>query len=394
MRKIVAGGRLKPAKRMKEIPPSSTFKVLSLAKELERQGKDIIHMEVGEPDFDTPAHIKRAAEEALARGMTKYTPSAGLPELREAIAEHIATKGITTAAKNIIVTPGAKHAVFCAMAAALDPSDEVIIPSPCWTYEPMVLVVGAKPVFVETTPADGFKVRVEKVQEALTKKTKMMLINYPNNPTGAVMQQGDLQPIVDLAIDHDLWILSDEIYDCLVYEGEHVGVMSLPNMAERTIYINGFSKAYAMTGWRLGYAVAPVELIAEMNKVQQASTTCVAGFVQAAGVAALRGPQDCVREMCDEYRKRRDAIVKRLNSIDGFECTKPAGAFYVFPNIKKLGVSSLNLCELLLREAGVAAVPGSGFGPYGEGHVRFSYATSIQNIQRALDRIKDVFAKR
>lgn len=384
---------MKPAKRMNEIPPSSTFKVLALAKELERQGKDIIHMEVGEPDFDTPDHIKRAAEKALAHGMTKYTPSAGLPELREAIAEHLATKGITTTSGNVIVTPGVKHAIFCAMAAALDPGDEVIIPSPCWTYEPIVRVVGAKPVFVEASRADEFKVRVEKVQGALTKKTKMIMINYPNNPTGAVMQQEDLRPIVDLAIDHDLWVLSDEIYDCLVYEGKHVSVLSLPKTTERTIYVNGFSKAYAMTGWRLGYAVAPVELIAEIDKVQQASTSCVAGFVQAAGIAALRGPQDFVRKMRDEYRKRREVIVKGLNSIEGFECTKPAGAFYAFPSIKKLGVSSLNLCEFLLREAGVAAVQGSGFGPHGEGHVRFSYATSLDNIKKAINRTKEAVKK-
>jgi len=379
---------------MKEIPPSSTLKVLNLAKELERQGKDIVHMEVGEPDFDTPAHIKRAAEEALARGMTKYTPSAGLPELREAIAEHLATKGISTDAKNVIVTPGAKHAIFCALAATLDPGDEVIIPSPCWTYEAMVRIVGGKPVFIESKQSDEFKVKVDHVQEALTDNTRMILLNYPNNPTGAVMQQQDLQPVIDLAIDHDIWILSDEIYDCLVYEGKHVSVMSLPNTAERTIYINGFSKAYAMTGWRLGYAVAPVELIAEINKIQQASTTCAAGFVQAAGVAALRGPQDCVREMCDEYRKRRDVIVNGLNSIDEFECIKPAGAFYAFPRIKKPGISSLDFCEFLLREAGVAAVPGSGFGPYGEGHARFSYATSRQNIQRGLDQMGDALARR
>ncbi len=379
---------------MKEIPTSSTLKVLGLAKELERQGKDIVHMEVGEPDFDTPAHIKRAAEEALARGMTKYTPSVGLPELREAIAEHLVTKGISTDAKNVIVTPGAKHAIFCALAATLDPGDEVIIPSPCWTYEAMVRIVGGKPVFIESKQSDEFKVKVEQVQEALTDNTRMILLNYPNNPTGAVMQQKDLQPIIDFAIDHKLWVLSDEIYDCLVYEGKHVSVMSLPNTAERTIYINGFSKAYAMTGWRLGYVVAPVELIAEINKIQQASTTCAAGFVQAGGVAALRGPQDCVREMRDEYRKRRDAIVKGLNSIDVFKCIKPAGAFYAFPSIKKPGVSSLDFCEFMLREADVAAVPGSGFGPYGEGHVRFSYATSIQNIQLALDRIGDAFARR
>ncbi len=375
---------------MKDIPPSSTLKVLSLAKEIERQGKKIIHMEVGEPDFDTPDHIKKAAEEALARGMTKYTASAGLMELREAIAEHTATKGFATTAKNVLVTPGAKHAIFCAMVAALDPGDEVIIPSPCWTYKAMVNIVGAKPVFVETTREKGFKVEVEAVQKALTPKTKMLLLNYPNNPTGAVMQKEDLRPIADLATDRKLWVLSDEIYDCLVYEGEHVGLLSFPNMGERTIYINGFSKVYSMTGWRLGYAVAPVELIAEMTKIQQASTSCAAGFVQAAGVAALRGPQEFVTKMRGEFRKRRDEIVKELNSIDGIDCSKPGGAFYVFPSIKELGISSLEFCETLLHEAGVAAVPGSGFGPYGKGHVRFSYATSMENIKQAVKQVKNV----
>ncbi|MDI6642855.1 MAG: pyridoxal phosphate-dependent aminotransferase [Candidatus Hodarchaeaceae archaeon] len=381
---------MKPAKRMESIPPSSTLRVLGLAKELERQGKKIIHMEVGEPDFDTPAHIKKAAEEALARGMTKYTPSAGLPELREAVAEHLATKGIKTTAKNIIITPGAKHAIFCAMAATLDPGDEVIIPSPCWTYEAMVRIVGGKPVFVKTSAENGFKLKVEDVQKMLTPKTRMLLLNYPNNPTGAVMRQREIRPLVDLATDRKLWVLSDEIYDCLVYEGEHASPMSFPGMAERTIYINGFSKAYAMTGWRLGYAAAPAELIAEMSKIQEASTSCVAGFVQAAGIAALRGPQGFITEMREEYKRRRDEIVKGLSSIDGIDCAKPEGAFYAFPVIKKLGIPSLEFCEVLLREAGVAAVPGSGFGPYGEGHVRFSYATSMENIKQAIKRVGEV----
>ena len=381
---------MKPAKRMSTIPPSSTLKVLALAKELQRQGKDIVHMEVGEPDFDTPPHIKKAAVEALERGATKYTPSAGTPELREAIAKHLVGKGISTAAKNVIVTPGAKHAIFCAMAATLDPGDEVIIPCPCWTYEAIALTFGAKPVYVETTQADGFKLRAERLKKAITPKTKMILLNYPNNPTGAVMKKEELKAVADLATDHKLWVLSDEIYDCLVYEGKHASVMGLPGMAERTVYVNGFSKAYAMTGWRLGYAVAPAELVAEMDKIQQASTSCVAGFVQAAGLAALQGPQDCVEKMRKEYHKRRDAIVEGLNSIDGFECAKPDGAFYAFPSIKKLGISSLEFCERLLREVGVAAVPGSGFGPYGEGHVRFSYATSMENIKKAIERVKSV----
>ncbi|RLG56808.1 MAG: pyridoxal phosphate-dependent aminotransferase [Hadesarchaea archaeon] len=389
-RKILAGVRLKPANRMKEIPPSSTLKVLSLAKELEHQGKKIIHMEVGEPDFDTPEHVKKAARDALAQGLTKYTPSLGTPELRNAITEHLKEKGIETEMKNVIVTPGAKHAIFCAMVATLDPGDEVIIPSPCWTYEAMVRIVGAKPIFIETTRENEFKIEPEKVEEALTSRTKMLLLNYPNNPTGAVMTEEELRPIADLASDRGLWVLSDEIYDSLVYEGKNASILSIPEMAERTIYVNGLSKTYSMTGWRLGYAVAPIELISEMNKIQQASTSCAASFVQAAGVTALRGPQDFIEKMREEFRKRRDEIVKRLNSIDGIDCPKPGGAFYAFPSIKDLDISSLEFCELLLQKAGVASVPGSGFGPYGEGHVRFSYATSMKNIKEATEKIKEV----
>lgn len=361
--------------------------MLDIAKQLEREGREIIHMEVGEPDFDTPKHIKRAAREALARGATKYTPSAGIPELREAIAEHLEGKGVPATAKEVLVTPGAKHAIFCAMAAALDPGGEVLIPSPCWTYEGIALMAGAKPIYIETTQVDEFRLKVEKVQEKLTSKTKMLVLNYPNNPTGATITKQHLRALADLAVDHKFWVLSDEIYDCLVYEGEQVSTASLPGMHERTIYINGFSKAYAMTGWRLGYAVAPAELIQEMIKIQQASTSCAAAFVQAAGVAALRGPQGCVGEMRGEYQKRRDVIVEGLNSIEGFKCIKPKGAFYVFPNIKELNMKSPELCERLLQAAGVAAVPGSEFGPYGEGHVRFSYATSMQNIKKAIERI-------
>jgi len=252
------------------------------------------------------------------------------------------------------------------------------------------LMFGGKPVFVETKEADDFRLKVKKVENALTKKTRMILLNYPNNPTGAVMKKEELKEIADLAVDKKLWVLSDEIYDCLVYDGNHTSIVSFPGMDERTIYVNGFSKAYAMTGWRLGYAVAPYDLIIEMDKVQQASTSCVAGFVQAAGIAALRGSQDFVIKMHEEYSKRREVIVDGLNSIDGITCNKPAGAFYAFPNIRELGKSSLDFCELLLNKAGVAAVPGSGFGPYGEGHVRFSYATSMENIKKAIELVKGV----
>ena len=375
---------------MSEIPPSGTLKVLSLAKKLEREGRDIIHLEVGEPDFKTPDHIKRAAEKALAGEATKYTSSAGIPGLREAIADSASEKGIETAPDEVLVTPGAKHAIFCAMVATLDPGDEVLVPSPCWTYEGIIRVAGGRPLFVETTQADGFAIKAEKLQEKLTPKTRMLILNYPNNPTGAIMGEKELRAIADLAFDHKFWILTDEIYDRLVYEGKHVSIASMPGMHERTIYINGFSKTYAMTGWRLGYSIAPVELVEAMVKVQQASTTCAASFVQAAGIAALKGPQDCVQRMVEEYRERRDIITKGLNSIDGFECMKPKGAFYVFPSVEKLGRNSEELCERLLREAGVAAVPGSAFGPYGEGHVRFSYANSRDNIQRAIDRMREV----
>ncbi len=381
---------MRPAKRMSEIPPSGTLKVLGLAKKLEREGKDIVHLEVGEPDFDTPGHIKKAAEKALTEGMTKYVPSAGIPELREAIAEHAGAKGIKAKADEVLVTPGAKHAIFCAMAAVLDPGDEVLIPSPCWTYESIVKIAGGKPIFVETPRADGFKLKAEKLQKKLTPKTRMLLLNYPNNPTGAVMSEKELRAIADLASDRGLWVLTDEIYDCLTYEGKHVSIASLPKMRERAIHINGFSKTYAMTGWRLGYSVAPVELVKEMVKIQQASTSCATSFVQAAGLAALKGPQDCVQQMVEEYRKRRDVIVDGLNSIEGFECAKPESAFYAFPSIEKLGVKSMELCERLLREAGVAAVPGSAFGPYGEGYVRFSYANSEENIRKAIDRMREM----
>ncbi|MEM2890102.1 MAG: pyridoxal phosphate-dependent aminotransferase [Candidatus Hadarchaeum sp.] len=380
---------MKAAKRMSSIPPSSTLKVLALAKELERSGRRIIHMEVGEPDFDTPAHIKDAAKQALDRGMTKYTPSAGIPELREAIAEHFVKQGINVTAKNVIVTPGAKHSIFCALAAALDPGDEVLIPSPCWTYEAMVKIVGGKPVFIQGSAKTGFKLEEEKLKNAITPKSRLLLLNYPNNPTGAVMSAADLKPILDIAVDHDLWVLSDDIYNVLVYEGEQGNPLKFPGMAERTISINGFSKAYAMTGWRIGYAVAPADFIVEMAKIQEASTSCTASFVQMAAITALRGPQDFVAEMRAEYRRRRDVLVEGLNKIDGIDCLKPQGAFYVFPNIEKLGMSSFEFCELLLKNKGVAAVPGSGFGPGGEGHVRLSYATSMENIKLAIELIKE-----
>ena len=380
---------MKLSKRISEIPPSGTFKVLALSKKLEREGKEIIHLDVGEPDFDTPEHIKEAAKDALARGMTKYTPSAGMFELREAIAKSFTERNIPTSPEEVLVTPGAKHAIFCAMITVLDPGDEVLIPSPCWTYDGIARVAGVKPTFIKTSKEDGFRLRADDVAEKITSRARMLVLNSPNNPTGAVLEKEDLVGLLDLAVDHDLWILADEIYDRFVYEGRHVSVISFPQVRERTVYINGFSKTYAMTGWRLGYSIAPNEITEKMIKVQQATTTCPPPFVQIAGVAALKGSQECVEKMLREYRKRRELIVRGLNSIDGIRCAKPAGAFYAFPNIEELGIGSSEFCERLLNDAGVATVPGSAFGPHGEGHVRFSYANSEKNIERALERMKE-----
>lgn len=349
-----------------------------------------MHLEVGEPDFDTPEHIKRAAAEALERGQTKYTPSQGMPELRDAIAEDLKARGIDASPERIVVTPGAKHALFCALLSALDPGDEVIVPSPCWTYGPMIQLAGGRPVFVETRDEEGFAPDPERVREAITPRTRMLVLNYPNNPTGAVLDREQLRPLVELAEERGLWILSDEIYDRLVYESEHVSPLEFEGAAERVIYVNGFSKTYAMTGWRLGYALAPRELVREMVKVQQASTSCVPAFVQLAGIAALRGTQEFIREMREEYRKRRDLVLKLLNEIREIKCTRPRGAFYVFPSIENLKISSLEFCERLLREKRVAAVPGSGFGPFGEGHVRFSYATDPGTIEEAMERVREL----
>ncbi|TDA29449.1 MAG: pyridoxal phosphate-dependent aminotransferase [Hadesarchaea archaeon] len=367
---------------MREIPPSSTLRVLSLAKRLEREGRRILHLEVGEPDFDTPEHVKRAAWEALQRGMTKYTPSEGLPELREAVAERVGAER-----ENVLITPGAKHAIFCAMEAILDPGDEVILPSPCWTYDGIVLSAGGKPVFLETRMEEGFRVDPERVEEKLTPRTRLLVLNSPCNPTGAVLERENLRALLELARERDLWILTDEIYDRLVYEGESPSLLSLSGSLEGIVYINGFSKTYAMTGWRLGYAVAPRELVAEMNKIQQASTSCVPGFVQVAGLEALRGPQDFVERMREEFRRRRDFLVRGLSSL-GLRCLPPRGAFYAFPRLPEGWGDSTRFCELLLEEAGIASVPGAGFGPFGEGHVRFSFACSLEVLRETLEGLR------
>ncbi|KXB05384.1 hypothetical protein AKJ50_00860 [candidate division MSBL1 archaeon SCGC-AAA382A13] len=375
---------------MKNVPGSGTLEILSLANELEEEGKDIIHLEVGQPDFDTPQHIKDKANEALNRGETGYTSSTGIPELREAISQYLQDKEIERESEEIIATPGAKFSLFAAMTVALDPEDEIIVPSPCWTYEGMIRIINAEPVFVEAPENNQFKLDPEKVKEKITQDTKMLLLNYPNNPTGTLLDDETLNTMADLSVDHDFWILTDEVYERLVYGKTPKSVASFSKCKDRVIYINGFSKTYAMTGWRLGYTAAPEKIIAEMVKIQQNSTTCPTAFVQFGGLAALEGPQNCVQDMVDEYKERRNLIVDGLNSIEGISCVKPEGAFYVFPNIEKLGIKSMKFCKQLLKDAGVAATPGSAFGPTGEGNIRLSYANSKERIKQALERIKNM----
>ncbi len=373
---------------MKDVPGSGTLEILSLANKLEADGKDIVHLEVGQPDFDTPEHIKESAKKALDEGKIGYTSSAGIPKLRKAISKKISEKGIDRSPEEIIVTPGAKKSLFSSMTVTLDPDDEVILPTPCWTYEGMTRIINAKPVFVEASEEEGYRLKAEDVKEKISSKTKLILLNYPNNPTGAVLEKRDLKALADLASDHDLWILTDEVYDEISYDNDIVSIASFEEHRDRTIYINGFSKTYSMTGWRLGYTAADKDIISEMIKIQQNSTTCPTSFAQYAGVTALEGSQDCVSKMVGEYKKRRDVIVDGLNSIAGINCVKPDGAFYVFPNIEDLGMKSMDLCKHLLKEAGVATTPGSAFGPAGEGHIRMSYANSVENIEEALARLE------
>lgn len=377
------------SERMRLIPPSGTIGMLEKANALAKERKQILHLETGEPDFDTPAHIKEAVWQAIKNGFTHYTSSKGIPELRQAISEDLLKRGIDTDPNSeILVTPGAKHAIYCACLATLNAGDEVLVVSPAWpTFYACIQAAEAKPIEVPT--GEGYRLNEEELKKRMTSRTKMILVNSPNNPTGGVLEKRDIETIVDLALDHDLLVLSDEIYDRIVYDGfEQVSAASLKGMKDRTLTINGFSKTYAMTGWRLGYAVADKEIVEAMQQIQQATTTCPASFVQKAGVAALKGPQDCVEQMVKEYDARRKIIVKKLNEILGVKCTMPKGAFYAFPRFYGLKKSSEELVEDLLIKEGVCATAGSAFGTYGEGHIRFSYAASQAVISEAMDKLK------
>ncbi len=380
---------MKLATRMSRLGTETAFEVLVRARALEAQGRDVVHLEVGEPDFDTPANIIEAGANALRTGWTHYGPAAGQPELRTAIATYLnSTRGTAYDAANIVVTPGGKPIMFFVILALLEAGDEAIYPNPGFPiYESMINFVGAKAVPSPILESRNFALDVDQLPSLITPKTKLLIINSPANPTGGVLSREEIARIAELAVEHDLTVLADEIYAEILYEGEHVSIASMPGMAERTIILDGFSKTYAMTGWRLGYGAMPVEFAQVIANLMVNSNSCTSMAVQRAGLEALTGPQDDVRAMVAAFRRRRDLIVDGLNAIDGISCLRPKGAFYVFPNIAGVGMKSKAFADLLLNDFGVAGLSGTAFGQYGEGYLRLSYANSEENLNKALERI-------
>lgn len=388
------------AERMSRLGTETAFEVLVKARALEAQGRDIVHMEIGEPDFDTPSNIIEAACRALHSGYTHYVPSAGLPEFREAIAEDVSeSRGIKVDPNQVVVTPGGKPIMFFAIMALAEPGDEVIYPNPGFPiYESVINFVGAKAVPLRLSEEREFSFDIDELRSKVTSRTKMIIINSPHNPCGGMLSLEDLEATAEIAKEHDIMVLSDEIYIRLVYEGEFASITRFPGMMERTIILDSFSKTYAMTGWRLGYGVMPEALATQVAKLMTNSNSCTAAFAQIAGIEALKGPQDESYKMAAAFKQRRDVIVKGLNEIPGIRCLMPKGAFYVFPNVKEVikrgkFANSKALADHLLQEAGVASLTGTSFGEYGEGYLRFSYATSIPTINKALKRIGDAVAR-
>lgn len=383
------------SKKMTRLGTETAFEVLSRAQALEARGVDVVHLEIGEPDFDTPKNIRDAATEALDKSYTHYCNSQGIVELRTEIAKEMErTRGVPIDPACVVVTPGAKPIMFYSITALLEEGDEAIYPNPGFPiYESMINFAGAKAVPIPLREELNFRLDIDELKSKITTRTKLIIINSPQNPTGGVLEEDDIRSIADLAQKHNIIVFSDEIYDHIVYEGSQYSIASLPGMLDKTILLNGFSKTYAMTGWRLGYAVMPPELVAPVVRLIVNSVSCTATFIQHAGIEALTGPQDSVTRMVDEFKKRRDLIVDGLNAIPGISCLRPKGAFYVFPNVKKLRMNCQQLADYLLNEAGVATLAGTDFGKYGEGYIRLSYATSQENIRKALERIKTAVAK-
>ncbi len=377
---------------MSRIGTESAFEVLARARALEKQGKSVIHLEIGEPDFPTPAHVIEAGKRAMDEGWTKYGPTPGFPEFREAIAAYVSqTRGIQVGPENVCVVPGGKPIMFFTMMALLEPGDEVIYPNPSFPiYESLIEFLGATPVPIPLVEDRGFSFDLNLLEERLSPRTKYVILNSPANPTGGVIPKEDVAAMAEILRKRDLIVLSDEIYSRIFYGEEPTSITRYDGMLDKTIILDGFSKTYSMTGWRLGYGVMPAWLANAVNQLTVNSNSCTASFSQRAGMAALAGPQDSVTAMVAEFRRRRDAIVKGLNEIPGFRCTVPDGAFYVFPNITGTGLPSRQLSDLLLNDAGVACLWGTAFGKYGDGYLRFSYANSLPNILEAIERIKKV----
>lgn len=377
------------ATRMSRLGTETAFEVLVRARALEAAGRNVVHLEIGEPDFDTPAHIIEAGCHALRTGWTHYGPAAGQPELREAIAVYLnRSRGTLYGPEHIVVTPGGKPVMFFTILALLEHGDEAIYPNPGFPiYESMINFTGATPVPIPLREERAFALDVNELASLITPRTRLLIINSPGNPTGGVLSRDDLAAIAELAVKHNLVVLADEIYSEILYDGEHVSIATMPGMEERTIILDGFSKTYAMTGWRLGYGAMPVALAEQITKLMVNSVSCTSMAVQRAGIAALNGPQDDVRKMVEAFRRRRDLIVDGLNAIPGVRCLRPKGAFYVFPNITATGMTSKQFADFLLSEHGVAALSGTAFGQYGEGYLRLSYANSEENLRKALERI-------
>lgn len=380
------------SKRLQEIPPSGTVAISNLVSKMKAEGADIVSFSMGEPDFSTPSNIADACVESLRSGFTHYTPSTGIPELRKAVADYSRSKnGIPCDASNVLITP-TKQALFMIALAYLDPGDEVLLPDPSWvSYEAHIRMTGAVPKYVTTSFDDGFVIDPEKVEAATTSKTKMVVINSPSNPTGCVQPESTIKGIADICVDRDIYALSDEIYENVIYGGRHVSIASMPGMFDRTITVSGLSKTYAMTGWRLGWAIAPAQDIAAINKLQSHSITCCTSFTQPAAVEAITGPQEEKDRMVETFRKRRDLALDLISEIPQLECNVPEGAFYLFPRCS-IDMPSNELAERLLKEAKVAVTPGRAFGPAGEGFFRISYATGEDQIREGLSRIKKALA--
>ena len=387
---------LRVADRMSRLGTESAFEVLAQAQRLEAQGRDVIHMEIGEPDFATPSNISEAAIRSLREGATHYTPASGIWEVREATARYVTRQtGVPTAAEQIVLVPGSKNLLYFALLSLIEPGDEVLLPDPGYPiYGSLVNFVGATPVSVPIREQNDFRLDVEELRSLVTPRTRVLIVNSPANPTGGVLTREDCEAVAAIAIEHDLFVVTDEIYSRLIYEGRHVSPYSIDGMAERCLLMDGLSKAWAMCGWRLGFGAMPVQLAERMDTLMINTSSCAAAFTQWAAVEAFEGAASdaAVSAMMAEFTERRDLVVDGLNAIPGIRCHKPAGAFYVFPNIEGTGWDERSLQQALLNEAGVAALAGTAFGAHGRGYLRLSYANSVTNLEKGIERIGDLLA--